>query len=171
MVLACFLIIFLVGYDMWSSPFTCYESSGLYVGHISWFCCIWCCIRSFWAKDCVFYQHWSHGECIISIPQLQGGLSYFGTFRQIKQGVVFGALRLMRVLNRVYFWTGSRERVLNVGGSPRNFHSLKVNRSISGLKQARDYVPLDVLNTIYKSLIQPVFDYCDVVWDNLDQGL
>ena len=28
----------------------------------------------------------------------------------------------------------------------------KVNRSISGLKQARDYVPLDVLNTIYKSL-------------------
>ena len=47
----------------------------------------------------------------------------------------------------------------------------KVNRSISGLKQARDYVPLDVLNTIYKSLIQPVFDYCDVVWDNLDQGL
>ena len=47
----------------------------------------------------------------------------------------------------------------------------KVNRSISGLKQARDYVPLDVLIIIYKSLIQPVFDYCDVVWDNLDQGL
>ena len=45
----------------------------------------------------------------------------------------------------------------------------KVNRSISGLKQARDYVPLDVLNTIY-NLIQPVFNYCDVVWDNLDQG-
>ena len=47
----------------------------------------------------------------------------------------------------------------------------KVNRSISGLKQARDYVPLHVLNTIYKSLIQPVLDYCGVVWDNLDQGL
>ena len=47
----------------------------------------------------------------------------------------------------------------------------KVNRSISGLKQARDYVPLYVLNAIYKSLIQPVFVYCDVVWDNLDQGL
>ena len=39
----------------------------------------------------------------VSIPQLQGGLSYFGTFRQIKQGVVFGVLRLMRVMNRVYF--------------------------------------------------------------------
>ena len=47
----------------------------------------------------------------------------------------------------------------------------KVNRSISGLKQARDYVPSDVLNSIYTSLIQPVFVYCDVVWDNLDQGL
>ena len=47
----------------------------------------------------------------------------------------------------------------------------KVNRSISGLKHARDYVPLDVLIIIYKSLIQPVFDYRDVVWDNLDQGL
>ena len=47
----------------------------------------------------------------------------------------------------------------------------RVNRSISGLKQARHYVPLYVLNTIYKSLIQPVFDYCDVVCGNLDQGL
>ena len=47
----------------------------------------------------------------------------------------------------------------------------KVNRSISGLKQARDYVPSDVLNTIYKSLIQPVFDYCDVVWDNFSEVL
>ena len=41
-----------------------------------------------------------------------------------------------------------------------------VQKSIDALKQASDYVPLDVLNTIYKSLIQPVFDYCDVVWDN-----
>ena len=47
----------------------------------------------------------------------------------------------------------------------------KVNGSISGLKQARDYVPLDVLIIIYKSLIQPVLEYCDLVWDNLDQGL
>lgn len=47
----------------------------------------------------------------------------------------------------------------------------KVNQYISGLKQACDCVPLGVLNTIYTSLIQPVFDYCDVVWDNLDQGL
>ena len=47
----------------------------------------------------------------------------------------------------------------------------KVNKSIRALKQARDYASLDILNIIYKSLIQPVFDYCDVVWDNLDKGL
>ena len=47
----------------------------------------------------------------------------------------------------------------------------KVTGSISGLKQARDHAPLDILYTIYKSLIQPLFDYCDVVWDNLDQRL
>ena len=32
----------------------------------------------------------------------------------------------------------------------------KENRSISGLKQARYYVPLDVLNTVYETIIQPV---------------
>ena len=28
-----------------------------------------------------------------------------------------------------------------------------------------------VLNIIYKSLTQHLFDYCDVVWGNLDHGL
>ena len=62
-------------------------------------------------------------------------------------------------------------KILN--GTNEHVHRLcsKVNGSISGLKQARDHVPLDILYTIYKSLIQPVFDYCDVVWDKLDQGL
>ena len=50
-----------------------------------------------------------------------------------------------------------------------NFVQKSIDPSV--VWQARDYVPSDVLNTIYKSLIQPVFDYCDVVWDNLDQGL
>ena len=47
----------------------------------------------------------------------------------------------------------------------------KVSRSISGLRQARDYVPLNILVLIYKALIQPVFDYCDVVWGNLNKEL
>ena len=47
----------------------------------------------------------------------------------------------------------------------------KINRSINGLRQARGYVDLDVLKTIYNALIQPVFDYCDAVWGNLNKGL
>ena len=51
----------------------------------------------------------------------------------------------------------------------------KINRSINGLRQARDYVDLDVLKTIYNPiynpLIQPVFDYCDAVWGNLNKRL
>ena len=46
----------------------------------------------------------------------------------------------------------------------------KVSRSISSLRQARDFVSQDVLTTIYSSLIQPVFDYCDAVWGNLSKG-
>ena len=47
----------------------------------------------------------------------------------------------------------------------------KESRSISGLKQARNYASLDILKVIYNALIQPVFDYCDIVWRNLDKGL
>ena len=35
----------------------------------------------------------------------------------------------------------------------------KVNRSISGLRHARDYMSLDILKMMYNALIQPVFDY------------
>ena len=47
----------------------------------------------------------------------------------------------------------------------------KVNRSISGLRHARDYMSLDILKMMYNALIQPVFDYCDAVWGNLNKGL
>ena len=46
----------------------------------------------------------------------------------------------------------------------------KVSRSISSLRQARDFVSQDVLTTIYSSLIQPVLDYCDAVWGKLSKG-
>jgi hypothetical protein len=36
---------------------------------------------------------------------------------------------------------------------------------ISGLRQVREFVTLSTLLTIYNSLIQPIFDYCDVVLD------
>ena len=44
----------------------------------------------------------------------------------------------------------------------------KVSNSIGGLKRGRPYVPAKTLETIYKSLIQPHFDYCDIVWSNLN---
>ena len=34
----------------------------------------------------------------------------------------------------------------------------------------RPYVPIKTLKSIYKSLIQPHFDYCDIVWSNLNVG-
>ena len=45
----------------------------------------------------------------------------------------------------------------------------KRNRSINGLRQARDYVDLDVLKTICNASIQPVFDDCDAIWGNLNK--
>ena len=43
--------------------------------------------------------------------------------------------------------------------------------AIGGLKQVRPFVKQETLFTIYKSLILPHFDYCDVVWDTLNKGL
>ena len=47
----------------------------------------------------------------------------------------------------------------------------KVSSAIAGLRQVRPFVNRDTLSLIYKTLIQPHFDYCDVVWDNLSIGL
>ena len=47
----------------------------------------------------------------------------------------------------------------------------KISRAINGLRQVRPFVHFHTLLTIYNALILPLFDYCDVVWDNLDKGL
>ena len=49
--------------------------------------------------------------------------------------------------------------------------SKKVCRSVNGFKQARKFLPKQTLISIYHALIQPYFDYCDVVWGNLNIGL
>ena len=46
----------------------------------------------------------------------------------------------------------------------------KISRAIGGLRQIRPFVTFDTLLTIYKSLILPLFDYCNVVWDNANKG-
>jgi hypothetical protein len=43
----------------------------------------------------------------------------------------------------------------------------KKGTGISGLRRVREFVQLSTLLTIYNSLIQLLFDYCDVVWDSL----
>ena len=47
----------------------------------------------------------------------------------------------------------------------------KISRAINGLKQVRPFVHFHTLLTIYNALILPLFDYCDVVWGNLNKGL
>ena len=42
---------------------------------------------------------------------------------------------------------------------------------ISAMKRIRNFVPCEILLTIYNSLIQPHFDYCSVVWGCCSKGL
>ena len=49
--------------------------------------------------------------------------------------------------------------------------SRKISSGIGALKRIRPYVPLSLLETIYKSIVQPHFDYCSPVWDNCSQGM
>ena len=46
----------------------------------------------------------------------------------------------------------------------------KVSAAIGGMKLVRPSVNREIL-LIYNALVQPFFDYCDVVWDSLSAGL
>ena len=43
----------------------------------------------------------------------------------------------------------------------------KVSSAIGGLRQIRDFIPLNIAVTVYNGWIQQWLDYCDVVWNNL----
>lgn len=47
-----------------------------------------------------------------------------------------------------------------------NYTSRKVSSAIGGLKQVRPFISEKTAILIYKSLILPYFDYCDIVWDH-----
>ena len=48
----------------------------------------------------------------------------------------------------------------------------RVSSGLAALKQARKYdTLLTILLTIYNAVIKPLFDYCDVVWGNLNKTL
>ena len=42
----------------------------------------------------------------------------------------------------------------------------KIASGIAAIKRVRQFVPPATLHLIYKALIQPHFDYCNVVWEN-----
>ena len=46
-----------------------------------------------------------------------------------------------------------------------------VSKVIGVLRRLKPLLPLSALVLIYNSLIQPHFDYCSVIWDNLGQKL
>ena len=49
--------------------------------------------------------------------------------------------------------------------------SKKIACAIGAIKRIRHLTPLNVLIKVYNSLIQPHFDYCNVVWGNCNKGL
>ena len=49
--------------------------------------------------------------------------------------------------------------------------SYKIACAIGAIKRIRHLTPFNVLIKVYNSLIQPHFDYCNVVWGNCNKGL
>ena len=49
--------------------------------------------------------------------------------------------------------------------------SKKIVSGVSAIKRIRDFVPREILLTVYNSLIQPHFDYCRVGWGCCSMGL
>ena len=49
--------------------------------------------------------------------------------------------------------------------------SKKIACAIGAIKRIRHLTPLNVLVNVYNSLIQPHFDYCNVVWGTCNKGL
>ena len=49
--------------------------------------------------------------------------------------------------------------------------SKKIASGISAIKRIRYFLPLEILLNVYNSLVQPHFDYCNVVWGNCSKNL
>ena len=42
----------------------------------------------------------------------------------------------------------------------------KTSTAIGAMRRIKPFVPLDTLEKIHKSLVQPYFEYCSPLWDN-----
>ena len=49
--------------------------------------------------------------------------------------------------------------------------SKKISSAIGGLRRCTSFCSRGYPKNIYNALIQPLFDYCDVVWGNINKGL
>ena len=49
--------------------------------------------------------------------------------------------------------------------------SKKIACAVGAIKRIRHLIPFNVPIKVYNSLIQPHFDYCNVVWGNCNKGL
>ena len=49
--------------------------------------------------------------------------------------------------------------------------SSKIGRNLEVMKLLSDDIPLDSLVTLYLTLIEPYFRYCNTIWRNCEQGL
>ena len=49
--------------------------------------------------------------------------------------------------------------------------SKKIASGISAIKRIRYFLPFEILLNVYNSLVQPHFDYCNVVWRNCSKNL
>ena len=49
--------------------------------------------------------------------------------------------------------------------------STKINRNIGILKRAQNFLPKSSLTTLYKTLVEPYFRYCNIVWGQYNETL
>ena len=49
--------------------------------------------------------------------------------------------------------------------------TIKIASGIGALKRVRSFVPVETLQLIFISLVQPYFNYCCTVWDNWNKTL
>ena len=52
-----------------------------------------------------------------------------------------------------------------------NSVSKKVSSGIAVLKKIKPFIPTSNLINVYKAVVEPYFDYCSIVWDNLSDRL
>ena len=56
-------------------------------------------------------------------------------------------------------------------GHHMEYISTKINRNIGILKRTQNYLPRSSLITLHKTLIEPYFRYCNIVWGQCNETL